>query len=95
MRRLVTKKTDLKISDRRCGNPDNLIEPVESLKKLHGVVTLLASSGSSEHECYDTDHIIRFCELVEDQLESVIQELEALQEAYIQKPLPKKLAQVG
>lgn len=95
MRRLATKKTGLKTSDHRSVNPDDLIEPVESLKKLHGVVTLLASLGSSEHECYDTDHIIRFCELVEDQLESVIQELEALQEAYMQKPLPKKLAQVG
>ncbi|MDF0650003.1 MAG: hypothetical protein P0121_00845 [Nitrospira sp.] len=94
MKRSTTKKADLKAPDHRCGNPDDLIEPVESLKKLHGAVTLLASLGSPERECYDTDHIIRFCELIENQLESVIQELVALQEAYIQ-PLPKKLAQVG
>jgi len=58
---------------------DLLYEPIQRLKRLKGAVTLLASLGSEEHECTDPDVILRFCELVEDHLNSSLEELDAVQ----------------
>lgn len=60
---------------------DLLIEPVERLKRLHGAVSLLAALGSSERAGFDIEHVLRFCELVEDQLESAIDHLVSVQKA--------------
>jgi hypothetical protein len=60
---------------------DLLIEPIERLKRLKGVVTLLASLGSTDHECTDPDVILRFSELVEEHLELSLEELDAVQQA--------------
>jgi hypothetical protein len=65
--------------DRSSVSSDDLTEPIKRLKRLQGAVTLLASLGSQEHECTDPGVILRFCELVEDNLRSSLEELDALQ----------------
>lgn len=76
------KKASRKTAEHNCINPDDILEPLEELRKFRSTVTPLASIGSPEHECYDTEDILRFCELVEDHLKSVINDLESVQHAY-------------
>ncbi len=95
MKKLAIKQSSRKSTKHQCGNPDDFIDSVESLKKLHGMVTLLTSLGSPDREVYDTGHILRFCELIEDQLLCVIQDLEVVQEAYSSNMSPEEMARAS